>query len=101
MTPLTRPLVLAAALILAGGILAVSLPAASSGAAKTTKLCHSQTASVSGGAYIIDNNEWGSSAPECIITNGKRPEKIRRQIESIQARPLPRLRKAWGILLSI
>lgn len=71
MTPLARPLALPAALILAGGILAVSLPAASSEAAKTTKLCHSQTASVSGGAYIIDNNEWGSSAPECIITNGR------------------------------
>jgi hypothetical protein len=71
MTPLTRLFVLLAALFLAGGILAVSLPAASSGAAKTTKLCHSQTASVSRGAYIIDNNEWGSSAPECITTNGK------------------------------
>jgi hypothetical protein len=71
MTPLTRLLVLPAALLLAGGILAVSLPAASSGAVKTTKLCHSQTASVSRGAYIIDNNEWGSSAPECITTNGK------------------------------
>jgi hypothetical protein len=70
MTPLARPLALAAALILAGGILAVSLPAASSEAATTTTLCHSQTASVSGGAYMIDNNEWGSSAPECITTNG-------------------------------
>jgi len=71
MTPLTRPLVLVAALLLAGGILAASLPAASSEAAKSTKLCHSQTASVSGGAYRIDNNEWGSSAPECITTDGK------------------------------
>jgi hypothetical protein len=71
MTPLTRPLVLSAALALAGGILAVSLPAASSEAAKTTKLCHSQTASVRGGVFKIDNNEWGSSAPECITTNGK------------------------------
>jgi hypothetical protein len=71
MTPLTRPLVLLAALLMAGGILAVSLPAASSEAAKTTKLCHSQIASVSRGAYKIDNNEWGSSRPECITTNGK------------------------------
>jgi hypothetical protein len=71
MTPVTRPLALPAALILAGGLLAVSLPVASSEAATTTKLCHSQTASVSGGAYTVDNNEWGSSAPECITTNGK------------------------------
>jgi len=71
MTPLTRRLVLPAALILAGGILAMNLPAASSEAAKTTRLCHSQTASVSGGAYVVDNNEWGSRARECITTNGK------------------------------
>ena len=71
MTPLTRPLVLPAALLLAGGLLAVTLPVARSEAAKTTKLCHSQTASVSRGAYTVDNNEWNSSAPECITTNGK------------------------------
>jgi hypothetical protein len=70
MTPLTRALVLPAALILAGGILAVSLHAARSDAATTRKLCHSQTASVAGGAYMVDNNEWGSSAAECITTNG-------------------------------
>jgi len=70
MSPLTRPFVLPAALILAGGILAVSLPAGSSEAGTTTTLCNSQTASVSGGAYLVDNNEWGSSAPECITTNG-------------------------------
>jgi hypothetical protein len=78
MTPLTRPLVLFAALIIAGGILGVSLPAASSEAATTTNLCNSQTASVSGGAYMIDNNEWGSSAPECITTNGKAEFRVAR-----------------------
>ncbi|HUC27771.1 MAG TPA: hypothetical protein VMA73_34165 [Streptosporangiaceae bacterium] len=70
MTPLTRPLVLPATLLLAGGILAVSLPASGSEASTTTTLCNSQTASVSSGAYMVDNNEWGSSAPECITTNG-------------------------------
>ena len=69
MTPLTRTLALPAALLAAGGILAVSLPAASSQAATTT-LCNSQTASVGGGAYTIQNNEWGSGAPECITTDG-------------------------------
>jgi len=71
MTPLSRRLVLPAALTLAGGILALSLPAASSEAAKTTKLCHLQSTSVSGGAYTVDNNEWGTRARECITTNGK------------------------------
>src|ERR1700739_2422371 len=69
--PLSRPLVLPAALLLAGGILAVSLPASSSLASTTATLCNSQTASVSGGAYMIENDEWGSGAPECITTNGK------------------------------
>jgi Glycosyl hydrolase family 12 len=68
MTPLTRALALPAALLAASGILAVSLPAASSEAATRT-LCKLQTVSVDGGAYTIQNNEWGSSAPEC-ITDG-------------------------------
>src|SRR5215469_5740661 len=70
MTPLTRPIALSAALLLAGAFLAVSLPAGSPEAATTTTLCHSQTASVDGGAYTVANNEWGSSAPECITTDG-------------------------------
>src|SRR5216683_2104159 len=71
MTPFTRALALPAALLVAGGLLAVSLPAASSkAAATTTTLCNSQTAPVGGGAYTIGNNEWGSGAPECITTDG-------------------------------
>jgi Glycosyl hydrolase family 12 len=66
-TPFTR----APALLLAGGLLAVSLPAAGSGAATTAKrLCKSQTAAVGGGAYTVQNNEWGSTAAECITTDG-------------------------------
>ena len=38
--------------------------------AATTTLCNSQAASVSGGTYIVQNNEWGSSAAECITTDG-------------------------------
>src|SRR5260370_19357681 len=38
--------------------------------AATTTLCASQTASVSGGAYIVQNNEWNSSASECVTTDG-------------------------------
>ena len=71
MSPVTRVLALPAALLVAGGLLAVSLPAASSEAATTPKtLCKEQTARVDGGAYTVENNEWGSSAPECISTDG-------------------------------
>jgi Glycosyl hydrolase family 12 len=63
-------LALAAALLLGtGDLLAVVLASACSGANITT-LCDSQTLSVSGGAYTIMNNEWGSRAPECITTDG-------------------------------
>jgi hypothetical protein len=35
-----------------------------------TTLCNSQTAAVAGGAYTVQNNEWNSSAPECVTTDG-------------------------------
>ena len=38
--------------------------------AATTTLCNSQTAAVGGGAYMVQNNEWGSSAAECVTTDG-------------------------------
>jgi hypothetical protein len=68
LTPFTRAVALPAVLLAAGGALAV-LPATTSQAA-TTPLCNSQTISVGGGPYMIENNEWGSSAPECITTDG-------------------------------
>ncbi len=71
MTPFTRTLALPAALLLTGSLVALILPAASSEAATATKLCNSQATSVAGGAYTVENNEWGSSAPECITTDGK------------------------------
>jgi hypothetical protein len=49
----------------------VSLPAASSEAATTPKtLCQQQTANVDSHDYIVENNEWGSSEPECITPTG-------------------------------
>jgi hypothetical protein len=61
---------LAAAVLLgAGGIVTVVVPAVSSQAATTT-LCNSQTTPAAGGSYTIQNNEWGSSAAECITTDG-------------------------------
>ena len=58
-----------AALTAVGGsaALAVSGPSAQ---AATSTLCNSQTASAGGGTYIVQNNEWGSSAPECVTTDG-------------------------------
>jgi hypothetical protein len=55
-----------AVLTAAGGTAAL----AASSQAATTTLCNSQTSSVSGGTYIVQNNEWGSGAPECITTDG-------------------------------
>ncbi len=38
--------------------------------AATTTVCQSQTAPAGGGTYIVQNNEWNSSAAECISTDG-------------------------------
>jgi Glycosyl hydrolase family 12/Cellulose binding domain len=65
-----KPVLMTAALLLAlgGGIAAV---VGSAGAqAATTSLCQEQTASVSGGTYIVQNNEFDSSASECVTTDG-------------------------------
>ncbi len=43
---------------------------ASPAAAAATTLCQEQTAPVSGGAYTVQNNEFDSSAPECVSTDG-------------------------------
>jgi hypothetical protein len=56
-------------LLAAGAILAAVLPAACSSGGTTT-LCHSQAHPVGGGSYTIMNNEWHSSAAQCITTDG-------------------------------
>ena len=66
----SRPvLATTAALLLAFAAVVASLVTGADAQAATSTLCQSQTASVSGG-YIVQNNEWGSSAPECITTDG-------------------------------
>jgi hypothetical protein len=57
-----------AALVLALSAGVASLVTSTSARA-ATQLCQSQTAAVSGG-YIVQNNEWNSSQPECITTSG-------------------------------
>src|SRR5580698_10423233 len=55
-------------LTLGGGLAAVE---ASTGAqAATTTLCQEQTASVGGGTYTVQNNEFDSSASKCVTTDG-------------------------------
>ena len=63
-----KPIAVAAATLAA----TASLTLASSGAAQaaSTTLCNSQTAAVAGGAYTVENNEWNSSASECVTTDG-------------------------------
>jgi len=57
-------------------VAAVLLALAACGCARTggtrpagARLCGSQTAPVAGGSYTVQNNEWGSSAPECVTTD--------------------------------
>jgi len=61
-------LVFAALALGTGGLVGVT--ATASRAADTT-LCQYQVAQVGGGRYTVQNNEWGSSAPECVTTNGR------------------------------
>jgi cellulose 1,4-beta-cellobiosidase len=65
-----KPVLMTAALLLAlsGGIAAVVGNAGAQAA--TTSLCQEQTASVSDGTYIVQNNEFDSSASECVTTDG-------------------------------
>ncbi len=77
LTPFARASALAAVLLAAGGIVAVSLPAAGSEAATNpTTLCHSQTAPVDSRGYTVENNEWGSGEPECITADGSAGFKV-------------------------
>jgi hypothetical protein len=63
-----KPIAIAAATLAASAALTFTTTAAAQAA--TTTLCNSQTASVAGGAYTVENNEWNSSASECVTTDG-------------------------------
>jgi hypothetical protein len=51
-------------------IAAAALTLTATPAHAATTLCNSQTAPVAGGAYTVQNNEWNSSASECVTTDG-------------------------------
>jgi hypothetical protein len=57
----------AALLLVFGGVVAALF--SGSAHAATTTLCQEQTAPV-GGSYIVQNNEYDSSASECVTTDG-------------------------------
>jgi Glycosyl hydrolase family 12/Cellulose binding domain len=65
-----KPVLMTAALLLALGGGIAGLVGSTAAHAATTSLCQEQTASVSGGTYIVQNNEFDSSAPECVTTDG-------------------------------
>ena len=52
------------------GTAAATVLAAGSVQATTTSLSGMQSRPVAGGAYAVQNNEWGSGAPESITTSG-------------------------------
>jgi len=58
---------LAAAALIAGGMVAFGAPGAH---AATTTLTQMQNTPVAGGVYNVQNNEWGSGAAESITTDG-------------------------------
>ena len=60
---------IAALLLAIGGVLAV-LASGPTARAATTTLCQEQTAPVAGGTYVVQNNEYGSGASECVTTDG-------------------------------
>jgi cellulose 1,4-beta-cellobiosidase len=74
--PRTRPpakagtAVLSAAVAVLALLLGALVLAPQSASAATTSLCAEQTASVAGGGYIVQNNEYDSSATECVSTDG-------------------------------
>jgi Glycosyl hydrolase family 12 len=70
MIPLTRVLAIPSVLLAAGGAMAFSSPAASASTSAVKPVCTMQTSPVAGGAYTVENDEWGSSAPECVTTDG-------------------------------
>jgi len=70
MTRSRSALVTAAALLFALGGVFAALSVSPGAQAATTSLCEEQTAPVSGGTYIVQNNEYDSSASECVTTDG-------------------------------
>ncbi len=61
---------LVASLIVALCAIAGVLALPNSARAASSTLCAQQTASVSGGTYILQNNEYDSSASECVTSDG-------------------------------
>ena len=48
----------------------VAAAGTSGGQAGGAALCNSQRLAVDGGVYTVQNNEWGSGAPECLAVGG-------------------------------
>ena len=70
MTRSRSALATGATLLLVIGCVIAAIAVGTSARAATSTLCQEQTASVSGGTYIVQNNEYDSSASECVTTDG-------------------------------
>jgi Glycosyl hydrolase family 12 len=64
-----RPVFLACAALALGTGTLVGVTAGGA-RADDGRLCKYQVARVSGGSYVVQNNEWDSAAPECVTTDG-------------------------------
>jgi hypothetical protein len=72
---LRRPVAAVAfAILLVGGLSACAAVSSSHAITPLTRLCGQAgwpETRVGGGAYVVQNDEWNSTAPECIATNGR------------------------------
>src|SRR5262249_26336932 len=59
-----------AVVVLGGVVMIVGGMTGSGHRASAAALCNSQRLAVAGGVYAVQNNEWGSSARECLAVGG-------------------------------
>ena len=65
-----RRLIVTVGLVVAVASCGSTASGSASGNSVTAQLCGSQRADVSGGAYIVQNNRYGTTAPECVRLDG-------------------------------
>jgi cellulose 1,4-beta-cellobiosidase len=70
MSDLRRPPLRAVAAVLSIAVAFLGVLFMAQTASAATTLCNEATASVASGAYIVQNNEYDSSASECVSTDG-------------------------------
>ena len=74
--PIRRSFLVAGVAVAAAGV-AAGLLVATSGSDQPSVLCLQQARPVAGGAYVVQNNEFDSSAPVCVVTRGGTDFRVR------------------------